>query len=110
QGKREIATILSSFSHADDATGTDLDARLLEIADCFKAIIVAVSRARLRKEAPRRFKVVAVAFQSGFLQAVGDALALDNAERRVGAHLARRFHLADAIANLVQHGSFVEAL
>ena len=62
----------------------------------------------LRKKAARAFEVVAVTFESGFLQAVGDFLFFDDAERGVGARLAAGLQFADAVADFVEHRAFVQ--
>ena len=86
----------------------NLDTGLLEVADGFEAIVEGVRGARLREEAAGAFEVVAVALEAGGLEAVGDFLSLDEAERGVGAGLAAGLHLADAVADLVEHRAFVQ--
>ena len=78
------------------------------MADGFEAVIVGMRGAGFGEKAARTLKVVAVAFNSRFLQTVGDPLALDDAERDVGPGFATGFQFANAVADFVQHGTFVQ--
>ena len=51
---------------------------------------------------------MAVAFHAGFLQAVGHFLALDDAQRNIGTGLAAGLQFADAVADFIQNGTFVQ--
>ena len=110
QFKREVAAVGTRLAHADDAAGTNLDAGLFQVADGFEPVVERVRGAGLRKKAARAFEVVAVTFESGFLQTVGDFLFFDDAERGVGARLAAGLQFADAVADFVKHRAFVQTL
>ena len=108
QFKRKVAAVGARLAHADDAAGTNLDAGLFQVADGFEPVVERVRGAGLRKKAARAFEVVAVTFESGFLQAVGDFLFLDDAERGVGARLAASFQFTYAVAHFIKYRAFVE--
>src|ERR1043165_5956515 len=110
EGKCEVAPVFARLAQADNTAGTNLDARLFQIADGFEAVVVSVGRARLREKASRAFEVVAVTFQAGVLQAIGDLLAPDDTQRGVGAGLAARFQFADAVAHFIEHGPLLQSL
>ena len=104
QLKRQgLAPVLARFAHADDATGTNLDASLFEMADGLQPIVEGGDRRGLREKPARAFQVMAVAFHAG-LQAVGHALVLDDAQLDPGGVLpwlsfrspGRRFRRASA--------------
>src|SRR5208282_5196223 len=88
--------------------GTNLDAGFFQIADGFKTVVVGVCGAGCWKKPARAFEVVAVTFESGFLQTVGDLLAFDDAERGVRSRLAAGFQFADAVADFVEDRPFVQ--
>ena len=108
QFKREVAAVGARLAHADDAAGTNLDAGLFQIADGLQPIVERVRGAGLREKIARAFEIVAVAFHAGFFQAVGDALAFDEAEGNVGARLATSFQFADAVAAFIEHRAFIQ--
>jgi hypothetical protein len=107
--KREVAAVFARLAHADDAAGTNLDAGLFQMADGLQPVLERVRGAGLREKAARAFEIVAVTFKPGFLQAVGDFLFLDDAERGVGARFAAGFQFADAVADFIQHRAFVQS-
>jgi len=109
QLERQVAAIFAGFTHPDDAPGANLDASLLQVADGLQTVFKRVRGAGLGKEATRAFQVVAVTFHARLLEPVGHDLALDDAQRNVRPGLAAGFHLPHARADLVQHGTFIQA-
>ena len=83
QGKRQIAPVLSRFTHAQDAAGANLYARLLQVPDGLHSLLVGMRRADLGEEPCRRFEVMIVALDARLLQAVGHVLVRDHSERGI---------------------------
>ena len=88
QRKSQITAVFAGLAHAQDAPGTDFDARLLEVLDRLEPILIGMRGADLRKEPARGFQVVIVTLQACLREAVGHPLALDHAQRGIGPRLA----------------------
>src|ERR1044071_5634737 len=71
-------------------------------------VFISVRSTVIRKETLGTFEVMAVTLQSGFLQAIGDCLAVNNAEGSIRSSLAAPGQIADPGADFVQHGSLLE--
>ena len=73
------------------------------------SFLIGVGSAMLRKKSRRAFEIVPITFQSGLFETVGDFLAFDDSERRIGPGFSAGGQLFDPLANFVEHGAFVES-
>src|SRR5579884_1013107 len=67
QREGKVATVRARLAHANDSTGTNLDAGVLQEPDGRQTIIVSVRCALVREKAARSFQVMPVTFQPRFL-------------------------------------------
>jgi hypothetical protein len=110
QFEGEVAAILAGFAHADDAARADADPGVLEVAEGLDAILERMAGAVFGEEASGTLQVVPVALDAGFAEPAGDRGLFDDAERDVDPDLSLGLEFADAVADLLEHGSLVEAL
>ena len=87
-----------------------LTAGFYRVTDGLQAVIEGVRGAGVREKAAGAFQITAVAFQAGRISS-GRRLSgfwCSDAEGGVGSGFAAGFHFANARANFVEHGAFVQ--